>query len=104
MPTLVYFNIQGKVQATRYLLEHKGVQYEDIRLTPEEWAVAKQAGTYTDPGAALPSFIEDDGTKRNQSAAILHLLCARHGVVPQSPEEQYEMRWYFETCTDYEAG
>ena len=65
--------------------------------------MAKEANTYTNPGQALPSFIEEDGTKRNQSQAILLLLCMRHGVVPQSAQEEYEMHWYFETKKDHEG-
>ena len=51
MPKLVYFNLQGRVQSARYLLGYKGVEFEDIRLTSEEWGPTKAAGTY---GAGTP--------------------------------------------------
>ena len=31
------------------------------------------------------------------------MLCTKHGVVPQSNEEEYEMDWYFETKRDHEG-
>lgn len=101
MPKLVYFPLQGRAQAVRYFLAHKGIEFEDIKLTFEEWAPIKAAGTYTDVGGSLPSYIADDGTKMNQGAAILHYLTMKHGASPQTPEEQYEMCWYYETVQDH---
>ena len=65
MPKLVYFPLQGRAQASRYCLAHKGVEFEDVRLTYAEWGEAKAAGTYTAVGGNIPAFIEDDGTKKN---------------------------------------
>ena len=64
-PKVVYFDIQGRAQSFRYLLAHKGVDYEDIRVTFEQWPELKQNGTYTAVGGSLPAFIDADGTKRN---------------------------------------
>ena len=50
MPKVVYFNIMGRAQPVRFLLQHKGVEFEDVRLTFEEWGAAKAAGTYTPVG------------------------------------------------------
>ena len=30
------------------------------------------------------------------------MLCMQNGVVPQTPEEEYEMDWYFETNKDHD--
>ena len=49
-PKLVYFDLQGRAQAIRYLLAYKGIEYEDIRLSFPEWGEAKMAGTYTPVG------------------------------------------------------
>ena len=64
MPKVVYFDLQGRAQAIRYLLTHKGVEFEDVRLTQEDWAAAKAAGTYTAVGGSLPDrvrcFVDSD--------------------------------------------
>ena len=39
--TLVNFNLRGKAEVTRYLFALAGVEYEDRRVTEEEWAVLK---------------------------------------------------------------
>ena len=101
-PKVVYFDIQGRAQSIRYLLIHKNVDFEDVRLTQEEWGAAKAAGTYTAPGGSLPSFIEADGTKKNQQMAILNYLAVKHGAVAATPEEEYEQHWFFETGKDHE--
>ena len=103
MPKLVYFNLQGRVQSARYLLGYKGVEFEDIRLTSEEWGPTKAAGTYG-AGNSLPVYQADDGTNYNQGKAILHFLCAEHGVVASNAAEQYEMMWFFETNGDHEPA
>ena len=90
MPKVVYFDIQGRAQAIRYVLAHKGVEFEDIRLSFEEWGASKATGTYAAPGGSLPSFIKDDGTQMNQGLAIVQYLCHEHGVVAANAEEQYE--------------
>jgi len=42
------------------MLAAKGVAFEDVRLTFEEWGAAKAAGTYG-AGNQLPVYIADDG-------------------------------------------
>ena len=64
MPKLVYFNLQGRAQAIRYLLAYKGVEFEDVRMEFEEWGAAKAAGTYGE-GAQLPVWVDDDGAIHN---------------------------------------
>ena len=101
-PKLVYFDIQGRAQAIRYLLADVGVDYEDVRLTNEQWAEAKAAGTYTAVGGSLPSYIEPNGEKKSQSIAILHHLSKKHGKTAANGQEAYELHWLFETKKDHE--
>jgi glutathione S-transferase len=102
MPKLVYFPLMGRAQAIRFLLTHKGVEFEDVKLTFEEWGPAKAAGTYTPVGGSLPSYIDDAGVKYNQGRAILDMLAIQHGVYPTTAAELYEFNWYFETLKDHE--
>ena len=101
-PKLVYFDIQGRAQAIRYLLTDCGVDFEDVRITQEEWGAAKAAGTYTAVGGSLPSYIEPNGEKKNQAVAILHHLAKKHGKTCATGEEAYEMHWLYETRKDLE--
>ena len=55
MPKLVYFDAQGRAQAIRYLLGYKGIEFEDIRLTFEEWPATKAAETWG-AGNGLPVY------------------------------------------------
>ena len=46
MPKLIYFPVQGRAQAIRFMLAAKGVDFEDQRITGAEWGPMKEAGTY----------------------------------------------------------
>ena len=102
MPKLVYFNVQGRGQAARYMLTHAGVEFEDHRISFEDWGAAKQNKTYGE-ATGLPVYIGDDGVMRNQQNAILQYLGEKHGRAPANDEEHYEMLWYYETDADNAA-
>ena len=38
---LVYFNLRGRAEAARFTLAQAGVDYEDVRVTREEWVKLK---------------------------------------------------------------
>ena len=40
---LYYFNIRGRAEVTRLLFKVAGVNFEDKRLTGEEWAAMKSS-------------------------------------------------------------
>ena len=101
MPKLVYFPLQGRVQAARYLLAYKGVEFEDVRIQFPDWPAVKEAGTYG-AGNSLPVYVDDEGKTHNQGKAILMFLAAQHGLMPQDAGELYEMMWFYETKTDHE--
>ena len=48
MPKLIYFPVQGRAQAIRYLLASKNVQFEDARIDGATWGPIKAAKTYGD--------------------------------------------------------
>ena len=64
MAKVVYFPIQGRAQAIRYLLAYKEVAFEDVRLSFEEWGPVKAAGTYG-PNAQLPAYVDESGKVYN---------------------------------------
>ena len=81
MPKLYYFQLQGRAQAIRYLLSAKNVAFEDCQITGVEWGPMKAAGTYGE-GAQMPILVNDDGTFKTQSMAILKSLAMEHGYMP----------------------
>mmetsp|Transcript_17022 Transcript_17022/g.22920 ORF Transcript_17022/g.22920 Transcript_17022/m.22920 type:complete len:212 (+) Transcript_17022:29-664(+) len=99
MPKLVYFGLQGRAQAIRYLLGAKGVQFEDQHLQFAEWGPIKAANTYGE-GVQLPVFINDDGKVFVQSMAILKMLAFEHGYMPETAEQEYEVEWLSSTAVD----
>ena len=44
--SLVYFNAQGRAEVSRYLYALADVEYEDKRVTGEEWAKFKPGEHY----------------------------------------------------------
>ena len=101
MPKLVYFNIQGRGQAIRFLLAHVGIEFEDYRITGEEWKEAKADNRYNSTG--LPVYIDDEGKAVNQQQCILQSLAMKHGLGAQSAEQTYEMFWFYETGKDHDG-
>ena len=41
MPQLIYFDVYGKAEPIRILLNHAKVTYEDVRMTGNMWAEKK---------------------------------------------------------------
>ena len=99
MPKLVYFSVQGRAQAIRYLLTAKGIAFEDEQLTFEQWPAVKEANTYG-AGAQLPVFVADDGTIYRQSMAILKMLAYENGYGCETAQQEYESEWFYSTIVD----
>ena len=100
MPKLLYFNLQGRAQAIRYMLKHKGVEFEDERLTKEQWSALKEEGKYGGESAQLPIWEVDENTHMNQSMSILKYLAHEHNCMPTTAQEMYEAEWYLAYTAD----
>uniref|UniRef100_A0A2R5LBF4 glutathione transferase n=1 Tax=Ornithodoros turicata TaxID=34597 RepID=A0A2R5LBF4_9ACAR len=93
VPVLGYWDIRGLAEAIRYLLAYAGVEYQDKRYgfgsapnwTCEEWLAEKYNLGLDFPN--LPYYVDDD-VKLTQSLAILKYLGRKHGLAPETPEEQ----------------
>ena len=99
MPKLLYFPLQGRAQAIRYMLKLKGIDFEDQRLTGAEWGPIKAAATYG-ANVQMPIYVKDDNTHMTQSMAILKSLAMEHGYMPTTAQEFYEAEWFLDTATD----
>ena len=103
MPKLLYFPVQGRAQAIRYMLGSKGVEFEDKHVEGPEWGPMKAAGTYGE-GAKLPVWVLDDGTYFTQSMAILKMLAMEHGYAPTTARAVYEVEWWQMQFSDMVDG
>ena len=66
---LTYFNLRGRAEASRLMLAYKGVEYEDNRITHEQWAALKPKT----PFGSLPLLCYN-GMELAQSMTIARFL------------------------------
>ena len=59
MPQLLYFDVYGKAEPVRIMLNHAKVAFEDVRMTGEQFQARKTAGDL--PSGQLPVWVSDDG-------------------------------------------
>jgi glutathione S-transferase len=85
---LTYFDVYGKAEAIRLLLNHAGVEYEDIRVTGPEFMAIKDDKTKV-PYGQLP-VLQKDGKVYSQSVAILRFLGNTYGYYPEDAEQRYQ--------------
>lgn len=74
-PEITYFDIRGRAEPIRLLLEETGVEYDDRRVSSAEWLELKPRM----PFGQLPMFREGD-VELVQSHAILRHLARIHGL------------------------
>ena len=62
MPTLYYFDLHGRAEPIRMLLNHAKVEFDDRRLSHEEFAQMRENGAL--PSGQVPLW-EDEGRQVN---------------------------------------
>ncbi|KAG1679750.1 Glutathione S-transferase 1 [Nymphon striatum] len=75
--TITYFDAKGRAEICRLILAYKEVDFEDVRLTREEWPKVKP----TLPTGQVPLLTLEDGTTLPQSFAIARYLAREHDLV-----------------------
>lgn len=88
MPTykLMYFDARGRAEVARLLFAQAGVEYEDCRLSGEEFGAIK-GDTAKLPLGQLPVLIEDGGRSIPQSATIARHLARVFGLYGKDETE-----------------
>ncbi|KAJ8712539.1 hypothetical protein PYW07_005381 [Mythimna separata] len=81
-----YFDIKGRGESCRLLLAYGGQQFEDRRLTAEQWPAFKPKTRF----GQLP-ILEIDGKQYAQSLAIARYLGRKFGLVGDTPEDALEI-------------
>ncbi|KHJ90796.1 glutathione S-transferase protein [Oesophagostomum dentatum] len=80
---LLYFNGRGNGECARQIFAVAGQQYEDVRLTHEQFAPMKP----NLPFGQVP-VLEVDGKQLAQSAAIARYLARQYGLAGADPFEE----------------
>ena len=88
MPTykLYYFNLKARAELTRWIFAQAGVDYEDIRLTKEQWAEMKP----TTPNGCLP-ILDVDGQVLSGSGPIARYVAEKHGLAGENDFENAQI-------------
>merc|ERR1719223_1474527 len=94
---LTYFDISGRAEVSRLLLTLGGVEFEDVRVSREEWGKLKAEGV--SPYGQLP-FLEVDGKILGQSAAIGRYCAKRAGLTPEDDFEAGQVDAIIDTQED----
>ena len=66
---LTYFNARGRAEVSRLMLAHKGVEYEDCRITRDQWPELKPKT----PFGGIP-LLQYNGLELAQSMTIARFL------------------------------
>ncbi|XP_028045980.2 glutathione S-transferase [Monomorium pharaonis] len=88
MPTykLIYFNVTGLGESIRYMLNHLGVKFEDVRLNFDDWPKYKP----NMPMGQIP-VLEIDGKQYHQSRAIGRYIAKKGNLYGSDELEAMEI-------------
>ena len=95
IPKLTYFDVRGRAEVIRILLEESGTQYSERRISIEEWPELKSNFTF----GQLPIYEEGD-LLLNQSNAIYRYLGRKYDLYGDSMMEQARCDIIQETFVD----
>ncbi|XP_022805250.1 glutathione S-transferase 1-like [Stylophora pistillata] len=82
---LYYFDSRGRAEIIRLSFVAANIEYEDVRLTREQWAKEKETGR--PPLGQAPFLVTPDGKVLGQSQAIMKYVCRIGGL---SPTESFD--------------
>ncbi|KAJ8022535.1 S-crystallin SL11 [Holothuria leucospilota] len=94
---LVYFNLRVQAEPIRYMFHLAGVDFEDKRVTEDEWKEFKSK-----PGLGQLPILEVDGKELPQSGAIYRYVAREHGFYPSSSWDRAKVDVVIETVGDFD--
>lgn len=83
VPKLTYFDVRGRAEVIRLILEETGTLYSEHRVGLEEWSTLKPTLVF----GQLPLY-EEDGLVLNQSGAIYRHLARKFDLYGDNALEQ----------------
>ena len=92
---LYYFNVKARAELIRWIFVQAGVEYEDIRLTKEQWAEMKP----TTANGCLP-ILEVDGKMLSGSGPIARYVAEKHGLAGENDFENAQIAGIDDLLTD----
>ncbi|XP_037032187.1 glutathione S-transferase-like [Bradysia coprophila] len=95
---LSYFNVGAIAEPIRLLFAYGGVDYEDIRVSHEEWTVLKP----TMPMGQMP-VLEVDGKRVHQSVSIAQYVAKRVNLSGANDWENLLIDAAVDTINDFRA-
>lgn len=95
VPVITYFDVRGRAEVIRLLLEEVGVQYRERRVGLEEWPALKA----TLPFGQLPCY-EEGALRIFQSHAIYRHLARQHDLYGRDEAERVRCDVVQEACVD----
>ncbi|KAJ8044171.1 Hematopoietic prostaglandin D synthase [Holothuria leucospilota] len=96
---LIYFDIKARAEVVRYMMELKGIKYEDHRIQKDTWPELKPKT----PLGQLP-VLEIDGAEYPQSNALFRYIAREYDLYGSSPIEQLQIDVVCETVDDMWPG
>lgn len=94
--TLFYFNVKALAEPLRYLFAYGGIEYEDVRVTRDEWPALKP----TMPMGQMP-VLEVDGKRVHQSISMARFLAKTVGLSGANPWEDLQIDIVVDTINDF---
>ncbi|KAG4070477.1 hypothetical protein HA402_005709 [Bradysia odoriphaga] len=95
---LSYFNVKALAEPIRLLFAYGGVEYEDIRVSQEEWAVLKP----TMPMGQMP-VLEVDGQRVHQSVSMARYVAKLVNLSGANDWENLLIDTAVDTVNDFKA-
>ncbi|KAG4070442.1 hypothetical protein HA402_005674 [Bradysia odoriphaga] len=94
--TLFYFNVRALAEPIRFLFAYGGQEYEDVRVTRDEWPALKP----TMPMGQMP-VLEVDGRRVHQSISMARYIAKRVGLAGNTDWENLIIDTAVDTVNDF---
>ena len=111
---LHYFNLRGRAEAARWIMEYAGVAYEDIRMEREEWPEKKSSRflnqfltllihptTFAEMLTGKVPQLEYDGFVLSETGAIVAFLGTQLKLAGDSNQDQATCHMVVDLVLDY---
>ncbi|KAL5278399.1 HPGDS family protein [Megaselia abdita] len=94
--TLFYFNVKALAEPLRYLFAYGALEYEDVRVTRDEWPALKPSM----PMGQMP-VLEVNGKRVHQSISMAEFLGKTVGLGGNDPWEDLQIESVVNTVNDF---